>query len=189
MVFSYSHMMKRRITLGIFVFLTLILGITFCSSRKSIDSDIPNKTIPQKIEVKPSHALQKWSSPYAQKLIRIDTDPIEDLKVINEMLRYYTLDPIKRLPMGTNQEITKALTHKKPNELPFLPLEHPAINDQGELTDRWKTPYFFHALSSSSIEVRSAGADRRMYTEDDIIWPKPNNILKPKAIFENSVNI
>jgi hypothetical protein len=43
------------------------------------------------------------------------------------------------------------------------------LNGDGELVDPWGTPYFFHQISSSDTEVRSAGPDRIMHTSDDIV--------------------
>ena len=42
-------------------------------------------------------------------------------------------------------------------------------NDDGELVDEWETPYFFHANSRTDMDVRSAGPDQVMYTEDDLV--------------------
>ena len=42
-------------------------------------------------------------------------------------------------------------------------------NERGELTDAWGTPYFFHQLSGTEMEIHSAGPDRRMFTGDDLI--------------------
>jgi hypothetical protein len=35
------------------------------------------------------------------------------------------------------------------------------------MCDRWGTPYFFHQVSKTEMEIRSAGPDRRMWTGDD----------------------
>jgi hypothetical protein len=35
--------------------------------------------------------------------------------------------------------------------------------------DRWDTPYFFHQMSASHMEVRSAGPDKMLWTSDDIV--------------------
>ncbi len=43
------------------------------------------------------------------------------------------------------------------------------VNDNGELVDRWGTPYFFHQISGADTEIRSAGPDKIMYTADDIV--------------------
>jgi hypothetical protein len=37
------------------------------------------------------------------------------------------------------------------------------------MIDRWGTPYFFHQISATSMEIHSAGPDRKMGTEDDIV--------------------
>ncbi|WP_309396596.1 hypothetical protein [Cerasicoccus maritimus] len=75
----------------------------------------------------------------------------------------------QRRPMSLNTEFTRALTGDNPVRIPFLPADHPAIID-GELVDRWGAPYQFHQLSMDRIEVRSAGADGRLYTEDDALY-------------------
>ena len=72
-------------------------------------------------------------------------------------------------PVGTNAEIMKAVMGGNPKGAMFGPPEGQALNGNGELMDRWGTPYFFHQLSATSMEIRSAGPDREMYTEDDVI--------------------
>ena len=66
--------------------------------------------------------------------------------------------------------ITAALTGKNPLNFQFIRRDHPAINARGELCDRWGTPFFFHALSGTRMELRSAGPDRQMYTDDDLVF-------------------
>lgn len=72
-------------------------------------------------------------------------------------------------PVGNNAEITAALTGKNNLYLAFLAPDHKAINAQGELCDRWGTPYFFHQLSGSKMEIVSAGPDRKRGTDDDVM--------------------
>jgi hypothetical protein len=73
-------------------------------------------------------------------------------------------------PVGTNQEITSALNGKNPGKVVFLNSEDGMrINDQGELVDNWGTPYFFHQLSGTEMEIHSAGPDRKMWTSDDLV--------------------
>lgn len=69
-------------------------------------------------------------------------------------------------PVGTNAEITKALNGGNPKEARLLQEGLP-VNRDGELVDRWGTPYFFHQLSKDHMQIRSAGPDRKMWTEDD----------------------
>ena len=44
------------------------------------------------------------------------------------------------------------------------------VHRDGELCDRWGTPFFFHAESAARMEIRSAGPDRRLWTEDDVVF-------------------
>ncbi len=72
-------------------------------------------------------------------------------------------------PVGTNAEITAALRGDNEKQ---VKLDMPAgstVNPQGELCDPWGTPWFFHQLSSRKMEIRSAGKDRQLYTEDDFV--------------------
>jgi len=72
-------------------------------------------------------------------------------------------------PVGTNPEITKALQGDNPKHIDFLKPDGNRVNTKGELVDPWGTPYFFHQLSASETEIRSAGPDRVMYTADDLV--------------------
>jgi hypothetical protein len=70
-------------------------------------------------------------------------------------------------PVGTNEEISRSLTGanaRKANLAAELPR-----NAKGELVDDWGTPFFFHQLSGTQMEIRSAGPDKQMWTADDVI--------------------
>ena len=72
-------------------------------------------------------------------------------------------------PVGTNPEITKALTGDNPKQVNFLGRDDNRVNGNGELIDAWGTPYFFHQLSAMQMEIRSAGPDKIMWTADDLV--------------------
>lgn len=72
-------------------------------------------------------------------------------------------------PEGTNAEIMKAVMGANRVQARLGPPEGQRINDEGELLDRWGTPYFFHQLSMNEMEIRSSGPDRTIYTTDDIV--------------------
>jgi hypothetical protein len=73
-------------------------------------------------------------------------------------------------PVGTNLEITKALNGGNPKEAKFISADSGLrINALGELVDYWGTPFFFHQLSGTEMEIRSAGPDRVMWTADDLV--------------------
>jgi hypothetical protein len=72
-------------------------------------------------------------------------------------------------PIGNNAEITAVLTGNNPLHVAFIPPDHPAINARGELCDRWGRPFFFHQLSGTRMEIRSAGPDQKFWTADDVV--------------------
>ncbi len=73
-------------------------------------------------------------------------------------------------PIGTNPEITAALAGNNPKQVNFIKPENGMqINGNGEMVDDWGTPLFFHQLSGTDTEVRSAGPDRKMWTPDDLM--------------------
>jgi hypothetical protein len=73
-------------------------------------------------------------------------------------------------PVGLNPEITAALNGGNTNQARFINEESGLrINGKGELVDYWGTPFFFHQLSGTEMEIRSAGPDRQMWTADDLV--------------------
>lgn len=73
-------------------------------------------------------------------------------------------------PIGTNPDITKALNGDNPRQARFLREDSGLrINARGELVDYWGTPFFFHQLSGTEMEIHSAGPDRVMWTPDDLV--------------------
>jgi hypothetical protein len=71
-------------------------------------------------------------------------------------------------PVGDNSEITRALLGDNRKQIRFAIPEGSTVNGSGQLCDPWGTPYFFHALARDHMEVRSAGPDQKMWTDDDI---------------------
>lgn len=72
-------------------------------------------------------------------------------------------------PVGTNAEIMKAVMGGNPFNAQLGPPPGQSLNEQGELVDRWGTPYFFHQLSKDTMEVRSAGPDGVLWNADDLV--------------------
>lgn len=90
----------------------------------------------------------------------------EDLSAVDSTIRNFRA-VLGENPIGSNAEITGALLG---NNLKQIKLEVPAgsrLNSEGEMCDRWGTPYFFHQVSGTEMEIRSAGPDREMWTGDD----------------------
>jgi hypothetical protein len=115
-------------------------------------------------------------SPIANALNAPSGSIRRDLEILNDVfVAWQTNFPADGNPVGENDEITRALAGQNRLHFAFIAPNHPAINDRGELCDRWGTPFRFHQLSGSQMEIRSAGPDRRFATADDVEfapWPK-----------------
>jgi len=92
----------------------------------------------------------------------------QDLEKISRMLRDYRTS-MGDNPVGTNAEIMKAVMGKNPKKARLGPPEGMTLNENGELVDPWGHAFFFHQLSGTQMEVRSAGPDGKMWTGDDIV--------------------
>jgi hypothetical protein len=94
-----------------------------------------------------------------------------DLRLVSSLLDTFRSNFLQTgNPVGNNADITAALTGRNRLRLSLVPPDHPAINQHGELCDRWGTPFFFHAESATRMEIRSAGPDRKMWNDDDVIF-------------------
>jgi len=125
---------------------------------------------------------------YPSSFHRPGEAPIVALERIERLLRHYAQGNNGAMPTGTNREITAALAEPDAYGVAAIPRDHPDVNAEGELTDRWGSAYFFHALASSRMEIRSAGPDRSLYTADDLVFPDPA-ARQPPPGFRDAVDI
>lgn len=125
----------------------------------------------------PGAAPTAWTEadfPIAAPLNAPNSTIARDLEVVQALFEAWRSNfPRDGNPVGENADITAALMGANPLGLALIPKGHPAVNARGELCDRWGTPFRFHQLSGSQMEVRSAGPDRRFATDDDALWTPP----------------
>jgi hypothetical protein len=109
--------------------------------------------------------------PIASPLNAPDSTIARDLDIVSQIFEAWLSNfPREGNPVGENAEITAALMGDNRLGLALIPKGHRALNERGELCDRWGTPFRFHQLSGTKMEVRSAGPDRRFATPDDAVW-------------------
>lgn len=125
------------------------------------------KVLPKLLEPRVATAenpLQSW-----ERLLARDGSPVEDRATLADLVTNYLQSaPVDRRPaMGANEEIASALTNQDELGEAALPKNHPALVE-GKLVDRWGNPWFFHQEAADVIEVRSSGADGKLFTSDDV---------------------
>lgn len=106
--------------------------------------------------------LQRYASP--------GTTPRDDLAALSHAMQNFLLlaKHAAQGPLADNEDWAKVLLGRGRVREPFLSAKHPVFNVRGQLVDRWQTPLFIHALGAGRFELRSAGPDGKLWTDDDI---------------------
>ena len=127
------------------------------------------RTTPQGVEKLP---ITSADSPLADALNAPAGTLRHDLEIVHALIgAFQTNFPRLGNPVGENAEITAALAGENPAQFRFISPRHPALNARGELCDRWGTPFRFHQVSGTRMEIGSAGPDRKFATADDVRFP------------------
>ena len=137
---------------------------------------------PALVAPQPSELTTTETPALADKIGSPNTPPEQEAKVVLDLLKLY-----RRLfgayPAGENNtQFVNALLGANKGKLPLLPHDHPRLNAKGELVDAWGTPFFFHQNSRNAVEVRSAGADRLLYTNDDIVAGRHSSTVEQSIV-------
>lgn len=128
-------------------------------------------TLSEPPDPSPAPATDSAGSPLATRLLDPGLTAADDVENLRQLAgQYFTaLQQIPGPPIGDNIDLTKALTGSNPLKLAPLPPGHRAIDATGRIVDRWGTPYHVHARSARVLTIRSAGPDRRLFTDDDLV--------------------
>jgi hypothetical protein len=100
--------------------------------------------------------------------------PEQDLQIVADFLETYARATGGQ-PIGDNADITAALsgTQFPGQKARVFPRQHRAVKN-GQLVDRWGEALWFHPNSGNSMEIRSGGPDKQLFTPDDVILnPSP----------------
>lgn len=171
----------------ILILLLVILGIVTVWMIRVLDDPTIQRAIEEKKnqrekpEPAPQPTLQPQAPPAAatpsvemdagilsmhSEMVQADTPPERELEILQELLSLQQRGG-GDTSLGDNSDITKALVGNAGNGV-WLPRQSTRIKD-GQLLDRWGSPYWFHPNGPGQIEIRSAGPDRELFTSDDII--------------------
>lgn len=157
-----------------FLFLVLLAGF-FLFQERSAEPDSessPNSSAPIE-EVKedgPPVRFVGLNNPINEEYGHPDKGVANDLKVVTFLLHdcQLIIKDFDSYFLPENREIIAFLSGKNRDRLAWIAKDHQFVNEEGELVDRWGTPLFFHRESGFHFELRSAGPDRKHWTEDDI---------------------
>ncbi|MBK1790493.1 type II secretion system protein GspG [Persicirhabdus sediminis] len=172
--------MSKVSTLIVLVLIQTIL-LLFIFDQEFGPMDELGERSKQSAELGPEALNDEWEALQKRKKVTLmavsettdqlnqkDGDAEEDMQIIQQLFSVYR-SALGSHPIGENDEITAALTGDNDKGVAVIDASHPSISSSGELLDRWGHAYFFHNISESSTEIRSAGPDGQMHTEDDIV--------------------
>jgi hypothetical protein len=106
----------------------------------------------------------------ARQLHTPDGDPEEDVSTLNDIMAFYRMIFAQNPVAGDNQSVMAALMGDNERGIVVFPADHPSLDGSGQLLDRWESPYFFHALSRTNMEIISLGPDQILGTYDDLSY-------------------
>jgi hypothetical protein len=192
---------KRRIFL-LAVGAAIIAAIVFTKSRRDSRAEgaAPAPATAQHAAPAANAAMPSPAPPtrtsertFAELILAEYADPArtpeEDLRAMARTLGNFALlvKGDNPLPLGSNEEIAAALRGKNRAQLRALSEAHSVFDPQGRLIDRWGTPLYFHAQSRDRLEIRSAGPDREMWTDDDLHRKHDGTFLRGEALLAPSL--
>lgn len=156
------------------VILLLILGFIILSSLfKTTSQDVE---IVQRTEMIAELAEESegvrflGENPFTREYGKLDGNIKRDLEALRDVVIncQSLMKNFDTFHLPGNPEIVKFLQGENPENLAWIPAQHPLIKPNIGLLDRNGNPVFFHRLSGLQIEYRSAGADGEHWTDDDI---------------------
>jgi len=114
----------------------------------------------------------------------------EDIKSVSHLLENFDiiLKGNGEVPLGSNGDFVDALRGKNPKKIKMLKDGLPFISGDGEFLDRFGTSLFFHVEGQDEVELRSAGPDRELWTDDDEHLSSDGSFLNGEELMKTTLN-
>jgi hypothetical protein len=169
---------KKTLLIGATVFVVVGFWLLSRDGRKVISEPEPVITS-RSITVTETPVVSKRPQTPVKPLVgemiladyaKTNFPPENDLTLMSHLMdnSLLLLKSAANRPLSANEDWADFLRGGNGAHERFLPDSHVALNAKGQLIDRWGTPLFFHALGNGRYDLRSAGPDKNMWTNDDI---------------------
>lgn len=165
-------MKKISYWLGSIVILSLALMLWMVTSKSSPNFS-QKKTQAQKEELQGSPE-QKMGDDFLATFASEETTGEEDLRlfydfVMNVFLLIKNRDSVE---YAINEDLSRFLRGKNRERIVFLSEGSHLFDENKLIVDRWGTPIHIHTISHDHFELRSGGPDEKLFTKDDLAWPR-----------------
>lgn len=168
--------MKRPLVIGLALLLGAGLAFWWSTGRRpapviarsdptttnALPRSSPPAPAPPPVALPGDGMLRDYGSPRST--------PRQDLVSLARVMQNFLLlaKPANQGPLADNEDWARALLGRGINREPLVSASHAVFNAQGRLVDRWHHPLFIHALGGGRFELRSAGPDGKLWSDDDI---------------------
>ncbi|HSJ04463.1 MAG TPA: hypothetical protein VK956_18485 [Verrucomicrobium sp.] len=149
-------------------------GLWYWTSRTEAPGAKPvdrNASVPMvkapPIPPPPPVVLHESAHELSDLIGKSDQTEVERIQYIDKVVYLYR-QAFGGNPVGHNEQIVSALLGENEKGTALLPKDCAAIRG-GFLVDQWGTPYWFHSVSAKDMEIRSAGPDKELFTDDDVM--------------------
>ena len=155
--------MKRPVLIALAIALVLVIALVLALRSPAAHASAPLSAT--------SRSTLSSSSPSSNESLSAASSDVRRLHLVLGNFLLAVKDPY-RPPLGDNRDITRALTGANRRGLVMVKGDDAGIRD-GQLVDRWGTPYWFHPRAPDVIDIVSAGPDRVLFTGDDLGARRP----------------
>lgn len=150
--------------------------VTFLPENKTPET--PKSTPPPPEEQPPSRTFpeQKMGDDILADYASESSDGQKDIQIFFNYLNnvFLLMKSRDTHQYAINEDLSKFLRGKNDYKTPFVSADSHIFNEQKMIIDRWGTPIHIHTISRDRFELRSAGPDKRLFSDDDFFWSHPN---------------
>lgn len=183
--------MKKLVVILLLLPVLLVLVFVFGRMKWKFSKPAPRSTIPAQVATNtvivaiPSLTAGTTNALLGETILRgyaaPNLSPENDLTLMARLMEnsLLLLKSAANRPLSANEDWADLFRGKNAASEEFLPAQHVALNEKGQLIDRWQTPLFFHALGGGRYEIRSAGPDGKLWTNDDLQRNANGTFLRP----------
>jgi len=183
--------LKKLVVILLLLPVLLVLVFVFGRMKWKFSQPAPRSAIPAQVATNavivatPSLKAGTTNALLGETILRgyaaPNLSPENDLTLMARLMEnsLLLLKSAAHRPLSANEDWADLFRGKNAAREEFLPAQHVALNVKGQLIDRWQTPLFFHALGGGRYEIRSAGPDGKLWTDDDLQRNANGTFLRP----------
>lgn len=165
----------KKFCIGI-IAVAIITLMIFALLPKRESPQTPNSTPPSAAEQAPSKVVpeQQMGDEMLADYASESSDGKADIELFYHYLQnvFLLIKSRDSHQYAINEDLADFLRGKNDYKTPYVSANSHIFNDDQMIVDRWGTPIHIHTISRDRFELRSAGPDKKLFSDDDFFWPQ-----------------